>query len=537
MAFKKNALALVVALTYSGFSYANEFKVTSSLTTSYVGNNVSSELEDSRRADNFSLEPSLGLTYKSSRIDARGNIEHQILDRHIQDPTNPDGTAPSSQSYTDYRLRSTFDLVENLLQLNLRAGQNYRDLFSSGQFVNDEFFGSEELTRSNNNSLGFNFTPYASGYFGISANGRVSNVKTDRQSQANVELDNDDESLTVRLFNGNEVKGLRWDITNEYRNTTSTTADDFTSRIFDASVSFGFFRELSFLMVYTKETNERELFQDVQNADLGSERVGAGLAWNAGRGRLLELTYNRSKEGQTNEEEGFVGVNLNWRLTSRTSVAGSYDRRFFGDTASFNLSHNSRLIRSRIRYQERITTFSRLVEDIESLGVFVCPSGGFSFTDCFQPDTVNYELQPGEQFNEFNRTIPEINDTLNIRKSLDVSVGYFGRKLKSNLSIRNSKSEVIDTGQETTIRSASLDTSYKFGVRTSLNFNLFSSDNERIGREGEENIESATLGIDHQLNRALNLDLSFRYSDRDSSDLSRVLKDRRITFKVKYLLF
>jgi uncharacterized protein (PEP-CTERM system associated) len=271
----------------------------------------------------------------------------------------------------------------------------------------------------------------------------------------------------------------------------------------------------------------------VGNLDYGS--YGIGLAWRESAARTIGLSYNQASRSD-DDKESFLGVDLDWRFTQRTSVSASYGRRFFGNSGAFQLTHNTKNLRTRLRYEEDLTTFSRLVLNSQDAGVFVCPAGETSLSGCFQPTSPNYELQGGEQFLNLTIDVPDISEEVILRKTFSANIGFERRKISTALNISRTKSDYLDNGLEQINDNISLNSVYKAGPRTTFNsgINYYLTDGKQGDTKDKDKTITVTVGITRQLGRKLHTNASFRYLDRNSSNTIRELTDKRLTLSLNY---
>ena len=63
-----------------------------------------------------------------------------------------------------------------------------------------------------------------------------------------------------------------------------------------------------------------------------------GLTYRQAENRYISLTANKS-DSDLGEDDGetFVGVDMQWALSTRTRIAATYGRRFYGESASANI--------------------------------------------------------------------------------------------------------------------------------------------------------------------------------------------------------
>jgi uncharacterized protein (PEP-CTERM system associated) len=531
--------------SYTTQTSAGDLEVNPSLSTSLISaQNKSVEFEESDSSI-ISVKPSIITSYKSKYLVGSMSAEHN----QIQSETSINGS--QRDSFTNYRYSGDISLIEQTMSLQLSGGQSYRSILSSQYFVNDPYLGADSLSKTQSNSANLLFTLPTPKYFGLNVNAGVSKVKTDRSINissiddnafgAGNGIDNDSKSLQTRFYQGNEFSRIGWNISSSYQNTSRTNEDDLTFRSTRGDVRLGLISNLQ--LVLTGQNEDNDLGDNASFSRPGGnfESTGVGLSWTSSAKRSIQFTYNQY-ERNNSEKGNFGAFDLDWRFTNRTSIQASIGRRIYGKSGAFSFTHNTRRLRTQISYNEQVTTFSRLVTDTEEQGVFVCPENSFSIGNCVIPSSLTSELEPGEQSSNLLDQIPEISEEAILRKTLNASFGFRGRKVTSALSLRHNKTDYLQSITKRNSDVMSFTNSYKASRKTSLNlsFNIALIDEESTGTETET--RTTSVGISRKLGRNMSTNLNFRYLDRSSTyeNVNTInfsnsdLTDRRLTVTFVY---
>ena len=535
MKLKFITLTTYLLLGCSIQSAAGELDVNSSISTSLISSqNNTIEFAESD-ASIISVKPSIRTSYKSKRLVGSFTADHN----QIQSETTINGN--QSDSFTNYQYSGDISLIDQILSLKLTGGQSYRSILSSQYFVNDSYLGADDLSKTRNNSASVFLTIPSGKYLGFELNGGVSSTKSDRSSDTNLALNNENQFLKTRFYQGDDFTRLSWNFNSSYQNTDRSANDNLTSRVIDGEIGFGLFSNIRAVIQGRTEKNELANANELSIGDLNYDSLGIGLSWFASKNRKLTLTYNQSERNEQ-EQEKFIGLDLNWHFTSRTSIQANYGKRFFGDSGTFSLIHNTRHLRTRISYDEQLTTSSRLLTSLEDQGVFVCPSGDFSFNDCFQPSSPSYVLQPGQQFTNLLSQIPELSEQVILRKGLNASFGLSGKRITSALSISHNNIEYLETDRVQKNNLVTLNNSLQVGRKTKLNLTISLAQIDEVFTGTETETISTSFGISRKLGRNMSTNLDYRYLDRSSTyvnsnaiNLSNSdLIDRRLTLEFVY---
>lgn len=531
-----------------GFSFqatTAELEVNPSISTSLISaQNNSVEFAESDSSI-LSVKPSVRASYKSKLWVGGLSLEHN----EIQSETTIDGNR--NDSFTNYQYSGDISLIDEILSVRINGGQSYRSILSSQYFVNDSYLGADDLSKTTSNGANLLFNIPARKYFGLNINAGVSKVKSDRSTNIDpdediidslgYELNNENQSLQASFYQGRDFSQLSWNLSTSYQNTSRSNDSDFTTKSTRGDVKFGLISNLR--LVLTGQIQENDLGDStaISRQNINFESIGAGLSWIPSEERSIQVTYNQY-ERSGNDTGHFGALDLNWVFTSRTSIQASIGRRFYGRSGRFSLTHNTRRLRTQIGYNEEVTTFSRLITNNEDPGVFLCLENSFSFGDCVLPPTLSPDLQPGEEFSNLLQQIPEISEEAILRKTLNASFGYQGRRLTSALSFRHLVTESLQSIRKRNSDVITLSNSYKASRKTSFNLSLkfASTEEEATGLKSETN--STSFGISRNLGRNMSTNLDFRYLDRSSNNADLItinsrysnLTDKRLTLEFVY---
>ncbi|GAA0856905.1 hypothetical protein [Aliiglaciecola litoralis] len=532
---KKTLIALLLPACWG--AYAGDMSYSAQVETSYINIKSDTGASDPNSSDTFSIRPSLGLTYTANRARASLIANHRYLDRHVSSTSVTNNSRESN--FTDYTFDAELFAIENVLKFNARGAQTYQNTDINNGLINDEVFGSQQLAKTQRGTVGATFTLPNPDYFNFSMAGNLTKVKTDRTTLGNFNLNSDNTNITAVLSEGDEVKRVSWNITAEHRDTNGTGRNDILSKTVDGVFYVGLTDDWRFVVTGREETNELKSDQVDTTRSLDYSSAGIGLSYFQDRGRYIDVTYNVSsrQEAQGNERDSFIGLNFNWRFSSRTSIQGNYGKRFYGRSASFQLSHRLKKLRTQISYAENLTTFSRLIAGDTVTGTFVCAIGAVDISQCLQPATVDYVLQPGEEFNNFDFTIPEISEEALLRKNLTMSTGYQFRRIKANLSITHTDTEYLDSLRSQKTFNVNLALSMRFGRKSTLSWTNGYSQFDREIRDGvDDDSDTWRSGLNYNYNvsREMSVRAGFQVVSRDSPVLTQDFSSRRLTLGMTY---
>ncbi|ALS97647.1 hypothetical protein [Lacimicrobium alkaliphilum] len=473
------------------------------------------------------LNPSLLTRYSSRLLNVALNVSHTEVMQNKQ-------SSELDKGFTDYQLNSRLGLLDQRLQLQLNTAKRYRALTTGNALVADPILNAEDLVSTRTDSASAAFSSRNPAYIGVDliASGNQTRADQDALNQ-NRSFNNDSLSLRGRIYQGREFERVFWDISSQYSETTRRTQGDFKSNSVNGRVGVGIYSDLHVIVRGSDESNRIE-GSDFLTDDLSSKTYGAGLEWRESASRYIAVTYNRFE--RRDEEEEFVGFDLDWAFSRHTSVQASYDKSFFGDNYRFALTHNNRAWRSRMGYSEGLTTYDRLQLDTEFLGVFVCPLGNPVLENCFQPDSPDYVPGVDEEFFTLFDQNAEITDEVVQRKSAFVNLGYELRKLTLSANYSYGYLDYLETSREQRNRATRLSANYRLGPRTQLTLQTSRSQIDSIAGGSDQEVDRYSLSLNRELNPDLEVSYRLRYLDSDSDNEARDLEDTRISVTLTYRL-
>ena len=441
----KSLVLLPAILGMQNAAWAENLNLVPSVTTSYLHTNADTA-SDETELDSFSLTPSVVATYTSKKLETRVKVEHEILDRKIAFTNSDKPDINNNEAFTTYNYSGNLSVVENLLSLNFFGRQNYQNLNPTDAFFDERFLNLENLSKTQNHSAGFTFASPNAKYVGFSTSGRYAKTESDQQFDTIRELNDSNLYLRASLYSGSDFDYVRWNVNSSFTDTERKAEDDIISRNTRANVYIGLLSNVSLVLTGTTESND---LSDESNESrrFGNDTYGAGLSWSGRAGRRIDITYNRS-ENENGETRNFVGGDINWPFSNRTSLTANYSRRFFGEAKSLSINHAHKRIRTSVTYNESVTTYSRLVSQPQLLGLLVCPIADTTGENCYVPDSLNYVPTAEEQSSEIIGLLPEISEQVTLTKAMRANIAYDFRKLTISANLSRSELSYLETNRE-----------------------------------------------------------------------------------------
>lgn len=522
------ATILLVGLTSSAYGQNVDVKATVN-TTAYIYNTKFGENEAKQR-ESITVRPSILTIYSSKKLTASVNANHYTVKTS---ETNESTSNSSSQKYTNLKYTSKLDLVKNALSLSLSGAQSYRNTSQQQDYFSDEILAPEGLTQTKNNRAQLNFAIPNPLYFGLNIQSAYSTTETDRSLQSEVGIDSDNTSVNARLYQGQNFKNINFDISAQYNDTSRANSPNFESTRVRGNFGFPLYRKVNFIITGSLEEYDTGQEMFVTRTNLDTSSYGAGLEWNPSNARKISLTYNQLDEGE--RQTDFVGLNIAWAFSPRTSMNFDYGKRFYGDAYQFNFRHALKYFRTSASYSEDLTSYARLGASTTTItGIFVCEFGSTELTDCFQPDSLDYQLQAGEEFRAATETETDITEEVIFRKTGAASIGYEKRKIKMAIEAKYQRTEYLESDRLSINRSLRFNINYALGRRTNVAFISSVSESQFNQEDAPDTILNNSLNFSRKLGQHLNLTMSARLLDRQSDIIQRDGSDKRLTLGIKY---
>lgn len=519
---KFSAFPLVFILS-GNFAVAADIEYSASVNAELSNQEIERPASEDLSLQTFSVSPTISAFYNSKKLGASLSAQHNYLKRDNE-------AVATENNFTSYSANVRYSPIERLLTLQASSNINYRPVNVGNFIVTDFLTNSDELSKTQNNSVGLIFNASQGDLIRSTFNANYSDIKTDRTNAGNAGINAENLSSSLSLRNGDEVRWVRWQLNGQYQETRRDTGQygNFTS--LTASGNSDLMLASWFGIRFTASTETQET--SAPNSAFAIERkfnsYGAGITLTQSPVRTLSITYNKTDSNiSSSDDEDFIGGDLIWAFSNRTSVSAQYGRRFYGESGSADITYNTKYLRSSLRYNESATNTTRLLATVDSLGVFVCPIDSQSIIDCRQPDSLDYEPQAGEVLTQFSQNIFDLNDNIIIRKALNGIVGYSFSKISYSLSLTRSEDETVETERSRIINSADLTANYTLSSKTNFNASIrYARTKEQllnvddITTEQRSTTRTFTLRINHSLSNNLNTYGSISNLDRSGQSFN-----------------
>ena len=532
-------LSLVAMSVATSFVAQAKLEVNALATADTIHQNVKTEENGTRSLTTLTVAPKVNATYQTRTFQGLWSGTYTHLERDNDD-------ASQRQDYAEYSYSAQWVTFENLLSFQAAGALNYQNTNSANFLVSDFIANSDSLAKTRSNRLSSTLTLDQGDWVRGQGTASYSDTASERSITNNNALDNDSYQLTGNLINGDEAKYFLWSVTGTYQNTERGQANtgDFESRTGDGFIDTRVYGDWAIRLTARHEANQISDRDDTNSLVREFNSYGAGLTYRRAENRYISITANKS-DSDLEEDDGetFIGLDMQWALSTRTRIAATYGRRFYGESASASIGYNSKYLRTSFSYTEDVTNTSRLLADPENLGVFVCPTATTSIADCFQPNSLSYTPSAGEQLVQLTSQNVEFDDNIILRKSANFQAGYDFSRVTLAFSWRYSEDDYLDEDRLRRTYSLGTNLAYKIGSYTNITSSINYANITGLGAEetfrGESDNWNASIGLEREFGRRLKASIDARYLEQEGDlnaggQFGNNYTDRRISASVTY---
>ncbi len=518
-------------------SIAAETKVTPEIETSSYGfwlrdEQVGSGLDKGLA---FMAVPAVSLTYKGPQGSSSVYLKNESV--WYEDSQR------SHKSLTSYSVNSGITAFDNRVSLAVNAQSGHQVRNSQNNVFSDIITGSENLSQTS--SYGATLGVSSRSSSAIQTKLGVSYRKF-RSEQPDADdgigsFDNDNMQANVLLGGGRRASGAFWLINGDYNKTTRESQPDFSRQQVNAVAGLPLLFGLSFIVRGSYEDNSSDTHFSGYYDTFRS--YGYGLEYRLGRASHINVTRNHSKQsgdisGSDREKDNdeYYAAEVFLAPSRRSSLSYRYDRRFWGRTAIAAGQYNMRTVSARLSVTESVQVLSNLDFILHDLGIFVCLEGARQITDCVKPPTNNYQLLPGQSFQQLFQSEFEINEELVKRRSAMFNLGYAKRRLKLSLAVSQSEDEYVESLRSIETTSVSTSSAWQINQHTALRLTASHYDMKYNDDVRTDNNILLETGVERQLNEHAKVKLMFRRTVRNSSLEAFDLSENRVWLSYSHRL-
>ncbi|MBJ2130278.1 TIGR03016 family PEP-CTERM system-associated outer membrane protein [Alteromonas sp. IB21] len=532
-------LSLVAMSVASSFAAQAKFEINALATADTIHQSVNTEENGNRSLTTVTIAPQVNATYQTRTFQGLWSGTYTHLERDNDD-------ASQRQDYAEYSYSAQWVPFENLLSFQAAGALNYQNTNSANFLVSDFIANSDSLAKTRSNRLSSTLTLDQGNWIRGQGTASYSDTASERSLTNNNALDNDSYQFNGNLINGDDAKYFIWSVSGTYQNTERGQANtgNFESRTGDGYIDTRIYGDWAIRLTARHEANQISDRDDTNSLVREFNSYGAGLTYRQAENRYISITANKSESDiEDDDGETFIGLDMQWALSTRTRIAATYGRRFYGESASASIGYNAKYLRTSFSYSEDVTNTSRLLADPENLGVFVCPTAITSIADCFQPNSLSYTPNAGEQLVQLTSQNLEFDDNIILRKSSNFQAGYDFSRVTLAFSWRYSEDDYLDEDRLRRTYSFGTNLAYKIGSYTNLTSSINYANITGQGAEetfrGESDNWNASIGLEREFGRRLKAGIDARYLKQEGDlnaggQFGNNYTDRRISASITY---
>ena len=556
----KRALFTVSVCAVASFNAAAQARktgldFTATANIEVINQSISAEQFGSPSINTLQVTPRINAFYQSRTFSGlwSGNVTHLEQDGDNFGIRN---------TYGEYSYTANWQPFERLLSFQASGALRYQNAFAGNFLINDFLNDQGQLIKNRNNQIASTLSLEQGDWIRGTGTLSYSQIRSEPNPLfQGFTFDNDVYAAQGQLIQGDEIRGLTWRLQGSFQRANQGQGGvgagvgpgqgRFTNRNIIADIDVLLADHWALRLTGQHEgnqlANQTETFREVRQFNT----YGAGLTFRMRNDRYVSVTANTvSSDLEQDDNDTFLGLDMNWAFTERTGVQARYTKRFFGESGNFSFRYNTKHLRSVITYTEDVTSNAILLANPENLGVFVCPAGDATLANCFQPNSLNYQPQAGEELVQLSTQNLELNDNVILRKATNAQFGYTFSRVTLGVFSTYSEETFLNVDAIRRTISGGGDVTYQFGAYTSLNARIsYAEIAQRGSGEGggfafgflgpgdNENL-NASLQARRTIGQHLTTTLSATYIEQ-SGDVPLGLfganfADRRITLGLQY---
>jgi uncharacterized protein (PEP-CTERM system associated) len=474
----------------------------------------------------WQLSPSIVWSRQSVNMQTRVSWQHDnVLYKDEQ---------RENRSFNEFSFANRLSLFRDRLAWELNASQSYRVRDTQQGIFSDTITGADNLSKIKSYGSGVSYRSLPTATYRIEAQVGFNTFESDSPL-----VDDNLQDFMTDTYNsswliGTNQRGLNffWQYSGRWQNYERSSDSDASGFGHNLEIGVPIAPKLS---VIGRAGTER--FDNNSTYDNDFEFFGAGVEYRFGARSRVNVTMNRSDSqlfGQKQETDTYVALDFLLAPTRRTSLEGSFDRRYFGRTLQLSGNYDLRFLSLRLKVSDVVRTQNAFDREFEELGIFVCPDGSNNLAACFKPPTDKYVPVFGESLQQVNIINTELREEIVEVQSAIFSMAYSKNRLNLGLTLSEIETQYVETGAFNINRNVSLKAGWKLSEQSSLqaDMSFYQIDYRDEARE-DDNL-SVSVSYQVTLSQASTLTLTARRLDRDSSIVEFDNSENRLWLDYRY---
>jgi uncharacterized protein (PEP-CTERM system associated) len=332
--------------------------------------------------------------------------------------------------------------------------------------------------------------------------------------------------------NGSATRDFFWLIDGQYNQRKN---DDLAATSYTFAARLGVLPKyhLSPFVQYSDEQTSGDILSPT---DPSMASWGPGIRWQLSTNITLDLGYNYVKSKQLTDD--YLAGEISWQASRRTSISAVYNKRFFGESYTFDLKHQTKRLSNSISYDETIEVFGRHHFKQVPLGNFWCPINNEQLDphQCLITSNTNVNVEQYQLVTLSRQQLVEDNE-FSINKTFLWQSNLTLSRTDFSWQLRQSKRESLSTAlRENSFRShfsVSRQLTRKSNVGINFNFTRNEFDATKInGLTQIDYYRWATVHYTRHFSQSLSSGISLQYLQRSSSSNRLTYQEVRLMFNL-----
>lgn len=468
--------------------------------------------------------PSIGWRYQGPRMQSRVDLNHQRVwykDSQRSPYSLNEFDASNSLAGFDRRLVWTLNASQNH---QIRGGGEGAGLFQ------DRITTAGSLSRTNRyaSNLRFSNARHKEAQFLLNLSANKLESRRPEQDDLFGNIDNEQFGVSFATSKAHQHGGVFWRGGGSAFRTHRDDRDRLIRDNGQLQIGIPVLPGLAWMLKGNYEQNS------IQNSDFTNEfsSVGTGFEWYFGRVSRLNFTYNTVLSDS--EQADFVGADFYLAPSRRSSLSGSWDKRYFGRTVQLAGDYRLRFLTMRLSYTDQLTARSFLEAELVNLGIFVCPDGAADIGDCFTLPGPGYEPAANERLQQFFDLDLNIRDDVILNRQGAFALGYNRSRLTSSLELSSSELRYVEQNRVDRRHNASLQASWRLTPHSRLRTNVRGYKYSFGASDRDDKSWQYEIGWGRDLSSASDINLTARHSRRSSTVESFNYRENRLSVSYMY---
>lgn len=526
LAYCARLMSLVFAVTTSPVSAA-ETRLTPELRSAFYGYQIKlAEEFDKDKGGAWELEPSLSWLRQSAANQTRFRWQHNTV--LYKDEQRDD------RHFNELELTNRMTFLRDTLSWDLNASQSYQLRNSRLGVYSDKITGAENLSRVQRYGTGLSYRSLPNSPYRIEATLGFNSFDSDTPLLDDGFDNYRTDAYSARWLLGSQQRALNffWQYNGQLQQIERNLAQNVSllSHGFVAGVPFA--PNFSVIGRMGAERVDNESFVDNK-----FDYFGAGVEYRFGARSRINVTMNRSDSSvfaEAKDTNTYVASEFVIAPTRRTSLEGSFDRRYFGRTMSLQGRYDLRFVSARLQVSDNVQTQNLFDLEFQELGVFVCPDGATDVNSCYRPPSNLYVPVFGETLQQLSIISPELREELVQSRNVIFNLGYNKNRLTLNLVLNSFKTEYLESGDFNRSNNVSFDSGWRLDERNRLTAAVsYYNIDYRNDLRRDRNL-SLSAGYIRTLGKQSEMRLTARHLNRSSTQEQFDNSENRVWLEYKH---